>query len=109
MSSDESHEPRNWKVKKRDGSRLEPASLDVLRHWVTSRQIDRDDLVINDDLADWMPASEVLQLFDLFEKRQVDARPRLEPIDRAAPRPVRHHAPTRLSGPRHRRAQAANR
>jgi tetratricopeptide (TPR) repeat protein len=89
MSSEEAHEPRNWKVKKRDGSHLEPTNLDVLRHWVTSCQIEAEDLVINDDLADWIPASEVLQLFDLFEKRQPEARPRQERIEMAAQESVR--------------------
>ena len=90
MCSDEAHEPRNWKVKKRDGSRLEPATLEVLRHWVVSRQIEPDDLIINDDLADWIPASEVLQLFDLFEKREPETRPRLAPIDVTAAQKPKH-------------------
>ncbi|GAB4340123.1 MAG: hypothetical protein Kow0099_15800 [Candidatus Abyssubacteria bacterium] len=64
----DAHEPRNWKVKKQDGSRLEPANLDVLRQWVASGQIAPDDMIINDDLADWIRAAEVLELFDLFEK-----------------------------------------
>lgn len=79
MSSDEVHEPRHWKVKKQDGSRLEPANLDVLRHWVASRQIEPDDLVINEELADWIRASEVLELFDLFEKREPHPPPAAEP------------------------------
>ena len=66
MSSEDIQGPLHWKVKKRDGSRLEPASLDVLRHWVTSGQIEPDDLVINEDLADWVLASEIVELADLF-------------------------------------------
>jgi tetratricopeptide (TPR) repeat protein len=66
MSLEEIQESRNWKIKKQDGSRLEPANLDVLREWVTSGQIGMDDLVINDDLASWVPASEIPELSDLF-------------------------------------------
>lgn len=73
----DAHEPRNWKVKKQDGSRLEPANLDVLRHWVASGQIEPDDMIINDDLADWIRAAEVLELFDLFEEGgETTSRPR---------------------------------
>ncbi len=66
MSPENIRGPRRWKVKKSDGSRLEPASLDVLRQWVTSGQIVANDLVINEELADWITASEVVELADLF-------------------------------------------
>lgn len=69
MSGDELRDTRNWKVKKSDGSKLEPATLEVLRHWVASEQIDPDDLVTNDEMGDWVRASEALELFDLFEKQ----------------------------------------
>lgn len=74
MSSDGVKEAQNWKVKKRDGSRLEPANLSVLRQWVASHQIEPDDLVINDDLADWIRAAEVLELFDLFEQSEAGSK-----------------------------------
>ena len=69
MGIEEAREPRNWKIKRQDGSRLEPANLSVLRQWVDSGQIARDDLVINDDLADWVPASEVPELHDLLSQQ----------------------------------------
>ncbi|RJP74087.1 MAG: hypothetical protein C4532_03140 [Candidatus Abyssobacteria bacterium SURF_17] len=75
MGLDEAHESRHWKVKKPDGSQLEPANLQVLRQWVSSHQIGPDDLVINEDLADWIRASEVLELFDLFDKQAVSLPP----------------------------------
>lgn len=73
MSLDEIEESLNWKVKRRDGSRLEPANLDVLRQWVASGQIGPDDLVINDDLVDWIRAAEIPELNDLF--RELSAAP----------------------------------
>jgi outer membrane protein assembly factor BamD (BamD/ComL family) len=75
MSSDGAREPQNWKVKRQDGSRLEPANLTVLRQWVASHQIEADDLVINDDLSDWIRAAEAFELFDLFEKQEVHIEP----------------------------------
>ena len=52
MSAEGIRGGRHWKIKKRDGSRLEPANLEVLRHWVETGQIGPDDHVINEDLAD---------------------------------------------------------
>jgi hypothetical protein len=75
MSSDETRESKNWKVQKEDGSRLEPANLAVLRQWVSSHQIGPDDLIINDGLSDWIRAAEVIELFDLFEKRDSPTQP----------------------------------
>jgi len=75
MSSDGAREPQNWKVKRQDGSRLEPANLTVLRQWVASHQIEADDLVINDELSDWIRAAEAFELFDLFEKQEVHIEP----------------------------------
>jgi tetratricopeptide (TPR) repeat protein len=81
MTAGEVQESRNWKVKKGDGSRLEPANLEVLRQWVQSGQIGPDDLVINDELAHWIPASEVLDLFDLFDKKPPEAdAPKSAPV-----------------------------
>ncbi|MBI5118777.1 tetratricopeptide repeat protein [Candidatus Poribacteria bacterium] len=86
MTSDDIHGPKHWKVKTRDGSKLEPASLDVLRQWVASRQIGPNDLVINEDLADWIRASEVIDLFDLFEKQEPKQAP--PPPAKEADKPI---------------------
>jgi hypothetical protein len=75
MSPDNTEGPRHWKVKRRDGSRLEPASLDVLRHWVTTGQIEADDLVINEELAGWVLASEAIELDDVFQKPEFEPAP----------------------------------
>jgi outer membrane protein assembly factor BamD (BamD/ComL family) len=72
MSAEGTRGSRHWKIKKRDGSRLEPANLDVLRHWVETGQIGPDDHVIHDDLADWVLASEVVELDDLFKKKYIE-------------------------------------
>ena len=69
MGPDEAHGPKYWKVEKRDGSRLEPANLDILRQWVASGQIGADDLILNEEIADWIRASEVAELSDLFGKQ----------------------------------------
>jgi TolA-binding protein len=69
MSAEGTQGSRHWKIKKRDGSRLEPANLDVLRHWVETGQIGPDDKVIHDDLADWILAAEAVELDDLFKKK----------------------------------------
>ncbi|RJP24668.1 MAG: hypothetical protein C4520_03710 [Candidatus Abyssobacteria bacterium SURF_5] len=70
MGTDGARAPKDWKVQKSDGSRLEPANLSVLRHWVETGQIEADDLVINEDLSDWIRAAEALDLFDLFERQE---------------------------------------
>jgi len=87
MSSEDIQGPLRWKVKKRDGSRLEPASLDVLRHWVTSGQIEPDDLVINEDLADWVLAPEIVELADLFRKHRPERLSEPIPAEKASPEP----------------------
>ncbi len=69
MGVDKRKESLNWKVKRQDGSRLEPANVDVLRQWAASGEIGPDDLVINDELADWMRASEIPELKNLFQVR----------------------------------------
>jgi tetratricopeptide (TPR) repeat protein len=73
MSIDDVKEPRNWKVKKPDGSRLEPANLNVLRQWVASGQVGADDLVINDDLGGWVTARQLPELNDLLAKDTMPA------------------------------------
>ncbi len=75
MSSDGAKESLNWRVKKLDGSRLEPANLAVLRQWVSSGQIEPDDLIINDSIPNWVRAAEVVELFDLFEGEKNGTEP----------------------------------
>ena len=87
MSTEETQGPRRWKIKRRDGSRLEPANLEVLRQWVASGQIGPDDLVINEELADWVLASEAPDLDDLFKKRAQEPETEQAPADKTAPEP----------------------
>jgi len=87
METGDMRHPRHWKVKKRDGSKLEPANLGVLRHWVESGQIGQDDLIINEDLADWVLASEVVELDDLFQKDAGARVPTPPPPGRSVPAP----------------------
>ena len=87
MSAEGMQGSRHWKIKKRDGSRLEPANLDVLRHWVETGQIGPEDQVIHDDLADWILASEAVELDDLFKKKDI------APEKESTPSPKAHTEP----------------
>jgi tetratricopeptide (TPR) repeat protein len=68
-----------WKVRKRDGSKLEPASLEVLRHWVETGQVGPDDRVIHENLTGWILASEASELSDLFPEEALGSDPKSSP------------------------------
>ncbi len=87
MSAEDIGGPRRWKVKKRDGSRLEPANLEVLRHWIKTGQVGPDDLVINEDLADWVLVLEAVEFDDILQKKSHTPAEKPKPISASAPRP----------------------
>lgn len=89
MSAEDIKGPSRWKVKKRDGSRLEPANFDVLRHWVETGQVGPDDHVINEDLADWILASEAVEFDDIFRKKIHESARRARPAPGPPPEPKR--------------------
>jgi len=58
----------------------------VLRHWVTTGQIEADDLVINEELAGWVLTSEAVELDDVFQKPE--SAPAPDSAEEAVPEPA---------------------